>query len=111
VTYDGIISLNTLFGQLHPTMEDGNPLYSAAGTNWSNFRTDAYTALMRKLDTETDPTEQRAVYAAIRKTILDESWVITVARSVPAVALNTRAHGLRYALEERLVPTEAWLEA
>jgi ABC-type transport system substrate-binding protein len=92
-------------------MEDGNPLYSAAGTNWSNFRTDAYTALMRKLDTETDPTEQRAVYAAIRKTILDESWVITVARSVPAVALNTRAHGLRYALEERLVPTEAWLEA
>jgi peptide/nickel transport system substrate-binding protein len=111
VSYNGIITLSTLFGQLHPTMEDGNPLYSAAGTNWSNFRSDEYTALMRKLDTETDPAEQRAVYAAIRKTILDESWAITVARSVPAAAMSSRVHGLRYALEERLVPTEAWLEA
>ena len=30
VSYTGIITLATLFGQLHPTMEDGNPLYSAS---------------------------------------------------------------------------------
>jgi peptide/nickel transport system substrate-binding protein len=111
VSYTGMITLATLFGQLHPTMEDGNPLYSAAGTNWSNFHTDAYTAQMRQLDTETDPVKQKEVYAAIRKTILDESWAITVARTVPAVAMSSRVHGLRYAVEERLVPTEAWLDA
>jgi len=111
VSYAGIITLATLFGQLHPTMEDGNPLYSAAGTNWSNFRSDAYTALMRRLDTETDPAQQTTVHASIRKTILDESWVITVAGTVPAVAMSSRVHGLRYAVEERLVPTEAWLDA
>ena len=111
VSYNGMITLATLFGQLHPTMEDGNPLYSAAGTNWSNFRSDAYTALMRRLDTETDPAQQTAIYAAIRKTILDESWAITVASTVPAVLMSSHVHGLRYAVEERLVPTEAWLEA
>jgi hypothetical protein len=51
------------------------------------------------------------VYAGIRKTILDESWAITVARTVPAVTMSSRVHGLRYALEERLVATEAWLDA
>jgi ABC-type transport system substrate-binding protein len=111
VSYPGMITLATLFGQLHPTMENGNPLYSAAGTNWSNFKSDAYTAQMRQLDTETDPVKQQEVYAAIRKTILDESWAITVARTVPAVAMSSRVHGLRYAVEERLVPTEAWLDA
>ena len=59
VSYTGMITLATLFGQLHPTMEDGNPLYSAAGTNWSNFHSDAYTALMRRLDTEIDPRSKR----------------------------------------------------
>jgi ABC-type transport system substrate-binding protein len=111
VSYTGMIALATLFGQLHPTMENGNPLFSAAGTNWSNFRSDAYTALMRRLDTETDPKQQQVVYAGIRKTILDESWAITVARTVPAVAMSTRVRGLRYAVEERLVLTEAWLDA
>jgi peptide/nickel transport system substrate-binding protein len=111
VSYSGMITLATLFGQLHPTMENGNPLYSAAGTNWSNFRSDAYTAQMRQLDTETDPAQQKVVYAAIRKTILDESWAITVARTVPAVIMSSRVHGLRYAVEERLVPTEAWVDA
>ena len=111
VSYPGMITLATLFGQLHPTMEDGNPLYSTAGTNWSNFHNDAYTAVMRRLDTETDAAQQKEVYAAIRKTILDESWAITVARTVPAVAASSRVHGLRYAVEERLVPTEAWLDA
>jgi peptide/nickel transport system substrate-binding protein len=111
VSYPGMIALATLFGQLHPTMLNGNPLYSAAGTNWSNFRSDAYTAQMRQLDTETDPAKQKALYAAIRKSILDESWAITVARTVPAVVMSTRVHGVRYAVEERMVPTEAWLDA
>jgi ABC-type transport system substrate-binding protein len=106
-----MITLATLFGQLHPTMEDDNPLYRAAGTNWSNFHTDVYAAQMRQLDTETDPAKQKEVYTAIRKTILDESWAITVAHTVPSVAMSSRVHGLRYAVEERLVPTEAWLEA
>ena len=111
VSYTGMITLATLFGQLHPTMEDGNPLYSAAGTNWSNFKSDTYTAQMRQLDTETDPAKQKAVYAAIRQTILDESWAVTVAQTVPAVIMSSHVHGLRYAVEERLVPTEAWLDA
>jgi peptide/nickel transport system substrate-binding protein len=111
VSYSGMISLATLFGQLHPTMEDGNPLYSAVGTNWSNFHSDAYSALMQRLDTETDPAQQKAVYASIRKMILDESWAITAARTVPAVMMSSRVHGLRYAVEERLVFTESWLDA
>ncbi|MBV8083229.1 MAG: ABC transporter substrate-binding protein [Chloroflexi bacterium] len=109
--YNGMTIASTLFGQLHITMEDGNPFYSAHGINWSNFKSDDLTKLWTSIDTEPDVNKQKALAAQFRKMVLDQSWNIVVCSAPPAFIASNKVHGLRYALEERLVPTEAWLEA
>jgi len=109
--YKGMLVASTVFGQLHVTMEDGNPFYSAHGINWSNFKSAELAKLWTAIDTEPDVSKQKALSAQLRRYILDQSWNITVCSAPPSFAASPKVHGLRYALEERLVPTEAWLEA
>ncbi|MGH2364423.1 MAG: ABC transporter substrate-binding protein, partial [Chloroflexota bacterium] len=109
--YNGMTIALTLFGQLHITMEDGNPFYSAHGINWSNFKSDDLTKLWTSIDTEPDVNKEKALAAQFRKMVLDQSWNIVVCSAPPAFIASNKVHGLVYALEERLVPTEAWLEA
>jgi peptide/nickel transport system substrate-binding protein len=106
--FPGLAANQSLFGQLHPAFFWGNAYYSP-NANWASFKSDEYSSIADGLLKETDPARQKQVYAQWVDYILDQSWALPYANTVPRVASTARVQGLQYNMTEFLMPNGAWL--
>jgi peptide/nickel transport system substrate-binding protein len=107
LTYQGILLATFTSGQLNPASATLGTTYGS--TNLSGFKDDAYTALIRQVVSETDPTRQQAVYSQLNDYLLDQSWTMPIFPFPEQVAARANVHGLRYDSRPGLVLAEAWL--
>jgi peptide/nickel transport system substrate-binding protein len=106
--YTGLASATSLYGSLHPGLMSGNPYFNPLN-NWSAFHDPTYSALATAITIEVDPARQQQVYGQWRDFVLDQSFSMPVAQSLPRTVVNANVHDLKYTMAEMLKATDAWL--
>jgi ABC-type transport system substrate-binding protein len=81
-----------------------NPL-----NNWSAFHDPTYSALATAITIEVDPSRQQQVYGQWRDFVLDQSFSMPLAQSLPRTVVSANVHDLKYSMAEMLKATDAWL--
>jgi peptide/nickel transport system substrate-binding protein len=80
-------------------------------SNNSGFSSDRYTQLVGSANTETDPAKRKQLYSMLNDILLDESFVMFVAKAPPSILTSARVHGIGHTLHASFTYTDAWLDA
>jgi ABC-type transport system substrate-binding protein len=81
----------------------------APQNNFAGFQDDAYTQLINRMTSETDPARLQQLYAQLNDFYLEQSWVQQVVPNPEHVVAHANVHGLRYDMRPGLVLGEVWL--
>jgi ABC-type transport system substrate-binding protein len=82
---------------------------AARAATCRDTRTTPGTKLVGDVSSETDPTKQKALYARVSDSLLDEAWNLPVSHVPNRKVSRSSVRGLRYELHEALNYTDVWL--
>ena len=80
----------------------------APGKNAASFKNDQYNQLIDAATTEPDAAKRKQLYSQINDFILDQSFLMMIARSYTTTLAQGNIKGVRYALGGGIVPMEVW---
>jgi peptide/nickel transport system substrate-binding protein len=106
--YQGVRLGSYSLGNLQPASSTLGAAYGPQ-TNLSGFKDDAYTQLVNRVVTETDPAKQRQLYNQLNDYYLDQSWVLHIVQNPEHAAAQSNVRGLRYDARPALVLADVWL--
>jgi peptide/nickel transport system substrate-binding protein len=80
--------------------------------NHSNFANDTYAGLIATVSSETDPTKQKAAFAAINDYMLDQSFTLPISTNPITLLTTPKVHGIDFLMHiGALGFTNTWLDA
>jgi len=80
--------------------------------NHSNFTDDAYTDLVARVSSETDPARQKAAFSAMNDYALDQSFTLPISTNPITLLATPKVHGLEFLMHiGALSFTNVWMDA
>jgi peptide/nickel transport system substrate-binding protein len=108
VDYQGIQLATHTLGHLKPTSNTLGVSYGPEH-NLSGFQSDAYSALVNEVATESDPAQQQRLYAQLNDFYLNNAWALPIVPSPERAVARSRVRGMRFDAHQSLVVADVWL--
>ncbi len=108
--YHGLYSGPGAYAHLSPSTCLNSGKASNPNDNNSGYRTDEYTQLVNRSASEVDPAQQKMIYAQLNDLLLDESFMMTLAPTLPVQVARANVHGMVFSHHEDMLHTDTWLQ-
>jgi peptide/nickel transport system substrate-binding protein len=109
VKYFGIWVGGIAYTQFEPSTALLSSRGLAPTANSSGFVSDSYTRLVNASAAEPDASRRKMLYQQINDLLLDESFLIILAKTPSRMLTTAAVHGLQPTLHGTFSPTEAWI--
>jgi peptide/nickel transport system substrate-binding protein len=81
----------------------------APAKNAASFKSDQYTSLVDAATTEPDAGKRKQLYSTLNDFILDQSFLMMIARYYTTTLAQARVRGVKYMLGGGITPADVWL--
>jgi peptide/nickel transport system substrate-binding protein len=110
-TFTGLFGGTILLGQLHPSVMNGSPYYSA-GYNWVGFHSDDLARVDDAILHAADPAKAKAASNAWSDYVLDQSFAMPISAQYPHFLTTAKVNGMSFDVAGDWITTnDAWLSA
>ncbi len=107
--YKGMYLSNSGSSQFEPSSTLNNGRATDPNSNNSQFTDEQYIQLIATAGGEPDAAKRKVIYSQLNDILLDESFVIPLAGSPPALATHANVHGIDSSAHDGFVYSNAWL--
>ncbi|MBV9325291.1 MAG: ABC transporter substrate-binding protein [Chloroflexi bacterium] len=109
--HDGFWGGNDSLTNVHPAGIFTSPGWRTVN-NHSNFESDAWNQIVTTVSTETDPTKQKAAFAAMNDFLLDQAFTTAMSTNPITILTSNKVHDIGYLMHLGGISfTDTWLEA
>jgi ABC-type transport system substrate-binding protein len=109
--FSGVSIYGGSFSQVEPSTFFVISNAWAPAKNAASFKSDEYTRLVDAATTEPDAGKRKQLYSALNDFILDQSFLMMIARYYTATLAHARVRGVKYMLGGGISPADVWLSA